>query len=108
MVVVPLSKPANAEAAPLPAESCNLVTMAAAASLAAGGALVATGNRRAGLVVAAAGTALIMVDQKETVRRLWNSLPGYLAELQDFLGHVQSALDDLSSQRERLHKIFRK
>jgi ABC-type transporter Mla subunit MlaD len=108
MVVVPLSKPANAEAAPKPAESCNLISMVAAASLAAGGALMASGKKRAGLVAAAAGTALAMVDQKETVRRLWNSLPGYLADLQDFLGRVESALDDVSSQRERLQKIFRR
>ena len=106
MVVVPLSKPANAEAAPQPAESCNLVSMVAAASLAAGGALLATGKKRAGLAVAATGAALAMVDQQEEVRRLWNALPGYLAELQQFIGRVQSALDDVSSQRERLHKIF--
>ena len=108
MVVVPLSKPAKAEAAPRLAESCNLITMAAAASLAAGGALIASGKKRAGLVAAAAGTALAMVDQQESVRKLWNALPGYLGNLQDFLGRVQTTLDDLSSQRERLQKIFRR
>jgi len=106
MVVVPLSKPAKVETAPPTEECSNLVTMVAAASLAAGGALVATGKKRAGLVVAAAGTALVMVDQQEEVRRLWNALPRFLAELQHFVGRVQSVLDDVSSQREKLHKIF--
>jgi len=109
MVVVPLSKPADVVAAPQHAESsCNLVSVIAAASLAAGGALLASGKKRAGLAVAAAGTALAMVDQQEEVRRLWNALPGYMAELQEFMGRVQNALDDLSSQRERLHKIFKR
>ena len=108
MVVVPLSKPANAEAAPRAAQCFNPITLVAAATLAAGGALVASGKKHAGLVVAAAGTALVMVDQQEDVRRLWNALPGYLGELQEFLGRVQSALDDVSSQRERLQKIFKR
>ena len=108
MVVVPLSKPAKVETAPPTEECSNLVTMVAAATLAAGGALVASRKKRAGLVVAAAGTALAMVDQKEEVRRLWNALPGYLTELQEFLERVQTALDDLSAQRERLQKIFRR
>ncbi len=106
MVVVPLSRPANAEAAPWPAESCNLMSMVAAGTLAAGGALVACGQKRVGLVVAAAGTALAMADQQEDMLRLWNALPGYLTDLQDFLGRVQSALNDVSSQREKLHRIF--
>ena len=108
MAVVPLSKPVHAEAAPRVAESCSLVTMAAAASLAACGALVASGKKRAGLIVSAAGAALAMVDQHEDVRRFWNALPGYLESLQEFLGRAQAALDDLSSQRERLQKIFRR
>jgi hypothetical protein len=108
MVVVPLSKPADIEAAPRSSQSFNLITIVAAATLAAGGALVASGKKRAGLVTAAAGTALAMVDQQEDVRRLWNALPGYLAELQEFLGRVQTSLDDVSAQREKIQKIFRR
>jgi hypothetical protein len=108
MVVVPLPKPAYTEAAPRVAGSCNLVSMLAAGSLAAGGALLATGNKRAGLVVAAAGTALAMADQQEDMRQLWSALPGYLENLQQFLGRVQTALDDVSSQREKLQKILKR
>jgi hypothetical protein len=111
MVVVPLSKPAN-NPDPAPrtcrARSLNWVSIAAAGSLAAGGALIVCGKPRAGLVTAASGTALAMLDQQEVVRTWWNALPGYLAQVQDMLGRVQAALDDVSAQRERLHQLFDK
>jgi len=111
MVVVPLSKPANNPEIARPAcksDSISWVTIAAAGALATGGALILSGKPRAGLVTAASGTALAMLDQQETVRTWWNALPGYLAEAQGWLSRVQTALDDVSAQRERLHKILAK
>jgi hypothetical protein len=111
MVVVPLSKPVgNLEQAPRPCglKSANWVTFAAAGTLAAGGALLVSGKRRAGLATAAAGTALAMLDQQETVRTWWNALPAYLSEAQGMIERLQTALDDISAQRERLHKILAK
>jgi hypothetical protein len=109
MVVVPLAKPVNnTEPAPRPsgANCASWVSIAAAGTLAAGGAMILCGKPRAGLVAAAAGTALVMLDQQETVRTWWNVLPSYLAEIQDVLGRVQTALDDISAQRERLQKLL--
>ncbi|MGB6744934.1 MAG: hypothetical protein WBE38_14905 [Terracidiphilus sp.] len=111
MVVVPLSKPAkNSGEAPRACgpQSLSWVSMVAAGTLAAGGALLVSGQRRAGLVTAATGTALAMLDQQETVRTWWNALPAYLAETQDMLARVQAVLDDIAAQRERLHKILAK
>ncbi len=111
MVVVPLSKPANNSAeAPCRCspKSMSWVSLAAAGALAAGGALLVSGQRRAGLVTAAAGTALAALDQQETVSKWWNALPAYLAEAQDMLSRVQAALDDISAQRERLHRLMTK
>jgi hypothetical protein len=111
MVVVPLSKPVNSpDVTPRggAASSVNWVTIAAAGSLATGAALIACGKPRAGLITAASGTALAMLDHQETVRTWWNQLPVYLAEVQGVLGRVQTALDDISAQRERLHKLFEK
>jgi hypothetical protein len=110
MVVVPLSKPGNTPDAARTRGQCavNWVPIAAATALAAGGALILSGKRRAGMVTAASGTALAMLDQQETVRAWWNALPGYLAEAQAWLNRVQVALDDVSSQRERLRKILTK
>ena len=109
MVVVPLTMPANeAHAAPRSsgADSMNWVRVAAAGTLAASGVLLVTGRRRAGLLAAASGTALAMLDQKQTVRAWWEALPGYLSEVQSMLGRVQGAVDELSAQREKLHNVL--
>jgi hypothetical protein len=111
MVVVPLSTPANdSDAAPCAPQcnSMNMVRLAAAGTLAASGVLLVSGRRRAGLVAAASGMALAMLDQKQTVRVWWDALPVYLAEVQDLLGRVQGAVGELSTQRDKLHRILSK
>ena len=57
-------------------------------------------------MAAVAGTTLAAIDQRETVCAWWNALPGYLAELQETLGRIQGAVDDLSAQQEKLQKVF--
>jgi hypothetical protein len=107
MVVVPLTKPANAldeEALDCGPSCVSWVTIAAAATLAAGGALLLCGRPRAGMVAAASGAALAMLDQQETVAAWWRAMPNYLAEVQDVLGRVQETLDDIGAQHERLRK----
>jgi len=111
MVVVPLSQPANDPATtPRTPQACPLswARIAAAGSLTAAGVLLVSGKRRAGLVAAASGTALAMLDQQETVRAWWNALPAYIAEIQDMLSRAQSALDSVTTQREKLHQILKK
>jgi hypothetical protein len=110
MVVVPLAKPAAeaSEEKPNARASCsqNWVTYAAAATLAAGGALLACGRPRAGIIAAATGTALTFLDQQDLVAAWWKALPNYLAQIQDVLEQVQETIDDLSAQRDRLHKAL--
>ena len=109
MVVVPLPKPEKSTGeAPGALESCsvNWVTMTAAATLAAGGALMVCGRPRAGLVAAATGMALTVLDQQEIVVAWWKALPNYLAEIQEVLGRVQDTIDDVSAQHERLHRAL--
>jgi hypothetical protein len=110
MVVVPLSKPvedAGEEKPGAPAScSASWVTYAAAATLAAGGALLVCGHRRAGMVAAASGAALAMLDQRDTVVAWWDALPNYLAEIQEVLGQAQETLGDLNAQRDRLNKAL--
>jgi hypothetical protein len=52
-------------------ESVDWVKIAACGSLLTGGMLLLTGQKRAGLVLAASGTALAMLDHEETLRRWW-------------------------------------
>jgi hypothetical protein len=109
MVVVPLAKPAeNAFDAPLPqtADDVRWLRYAAAGTLAASGALLVTGHRKAGLIAAASGAALAMLDQKEAVRAWWNLLPGFLEEMHSTLGKAQTAVEDLSAQGEKLREML--
>lgn len=113
MVVVPLSKPADdpdskPESVPGDAEAtrANLIRWSAAGALVAGGVLLLSGNRRAGVLTAAAGTTLAMLDQQEAVRQWWNALPVYLDEAQALLGRVQGAIDDIAARREKLRNVL--
>lgn len=111
MVVVPLPKemktPAGAPSTKS-ADSTNWMRIAAASTLAASGALLITGNRRAGLLAALTGTALVLIDQQDAVCEWWNALPGYLAQIDEVLGRAQAAVEDLSVQGQKLRSVFEK
>lgn len=109
MVVVPLSKSAeNTSVAPQTRSTSDVhwLRYIAAGTLAASGALLVTGYRRAGLLTAASGAALAMLDQGDVVREWWNALPGFLEELQTSLGHAQTAVQDLSTQGQKLREAI--
>jgi hypothetical protein len=108
MVVVPLTKSrSNASASCAnEAKSMSWVRMAAAGTLAASGALLIAGKRRAGLVTAMTGTALVMLDEREVVSQWWNALPAYLEEMQEMVDRAQAAVDDLSAQGEKLLRVL--
>lgn len=105
MVVLPLSKAPGETmaAARFPkVEQDDLLRVGSAATLLAGGALLLTGNRRLGLVAAAAGTTMAMLDQKETLKKWWELLPDYLVGVQRVLTQVEQTVDEFAVQRERL------
>lgn len=105
MVIVPLSKGTNEQGGAMPGDKANSSTWvryAAAGTLAASGALLITGNRRAGLVTAVSGLALAAIDQQETLCKWWDALPGFLEELQGLLSKTQTAVEDLSVQSQKL------
>jgi hypothetical protein len=91
-----------------PGDNPDWLLYSAAGALVAGGLLLVTGNRKAGLVVAATGAALAMLDQQETVRACWDLMPGYLTEIQNVLGRVQSTVDEFAEQGSKLRAAFRK
>jgi hypothetical protein len=111
MVVVPLSNYAN-ESEPAPraveAETMNWVELAAAGTLIAGGLLLLAGHRRSGTVAAASGAALALLDQQETLRSWWHTLPSYIDDVQRLLGQVQGTVDDIAAQRQKLRRILAK
>jgi hypothetical protein len=80
----------------------------AAGTVIAGGALMVAGHKKAGLAVAAAGTALALLEEPAVVERWWHSLPGYLAEAQGFLNKVEGYLSEASEQGHRIQSILRR
>lgn len=72
----------------------------------AGGLLLLSGKKKAGLLVTASAMALTLVDQKETVREWWNTLPGYLDDAQRLLDQASRTIDDLAAKRDKLRSMF--
>lgn len=111
MVVLPLPKSVNSsdtEVRTSNATATNWAGIAAGGTLLASGLLLLTGRRRAGLVAAATGTTLALLDQQELVRSWWNLLPGYIDSVQRALSQMQAGVEDVAAKRETLRKILAK
>jgi hypothetical protein len=109
MVVVPLSQSTtdySAPTRPFDEEAVNWTSVAAAGAIVAGGLLLLTGWRRTGMVVAASGTVLTLLDQQDTIRAWWAMLPGYIDEGQRLLDQVESTVEEIDTKRNNLHQIL--
>ena len=109
MVVVPLSKPANDSATTpgnVESETMNWIGFAAGGTLVTAGLLLLAGERRAGMVAAASGTALAMIDQQQTLHSWWNALPDYIDQVQDVLAKVQDTVNEVAAKREELRRVL--
>jgi hypothetical protein len=109
MVVVPLSKSAN-DSARTPgaqeSEAMNWIGFAAGGTLVTAGLLLLAGERRAGMVAAASGTALALLDQQKTLHSWWNALPGYIDQVQEVLSKVQDTVNEVADKREALRRVL--
>ena len=109
MVVVPLTRgefEPSVGARDDKADSTNWIRYAAAGTMAASGVLLVTGNKRLGLVTALSGAALALIDQQDAVRKCWERLPEFLEDLQGLLGKTQAAVEDISSQSQKLRQAL--
>ena len=109
MAVVPLSKPVNESSAKLELvenERMNWVGFAAGGSLVTAGLLLLAGKQKAGMVAAAAGTALALLDQQETLYAWWNELPTNIDQVQGVLGKVQDTVNEVAVKREALRRVL--
>ncbi|MGB6130510.1 MAG: hypothetical protein WBG54_01930 [Acidobacteriaceae bacterium] len=77
----------------------------AAGSLAAGAVLLLTGRRRSGLILAAAGAAVALLENPESVRDAWNSLPRYIRSGQDFIARAEDFVQELNRQGHRIRNV---
>jgi hypothetical protein len=108
-MIVPLSKPEN-ESPTTPqavrSEAGNWIAYAAGGTLVASGLLLLAGERRAGVVAAASGTALALLDQQDALHTWWDALPGYIDQVQNVLGKVQDTVNEVAVKREQLHRLL--
>jgi hypothetical protein len=111
MVVLPLPNPINEPKVELPAvqaPSNDWLRYAAGGSLIASGILLLSGKHRAGLLAAATGTALVMLDQQDTVEAWWFALPGLIDNAGRMLNQVEGVLDSVDAQRARIRAMVKK
>jgi hypothetical protein len=108
-MIVPLSKPEDASPttpSTVESEATSWIGFAASGTLVASGLLLLAGERKAGMVAAASGTALALLDQQETLHSWWNALPGYIDQVQNVLGKVQDTVNEVAVKREDLRRIL--
>ena len=86
----------------------NWVRTVAAGTLVTGAVLLATGKRKTGLAIAAAGTILALVEDPEGVKKVWNNIPDYLDSGHDMLSRFEKFVGELSSQGEKLRSVMEK
>ena len=80
--------------------------IAACGSLLTGALLLLSGQKRAGLVMAASGTALALMDHEETLRDWWDAMPGHVNRAQSMLEQVGDAVENITAKSESLRRIL--
>lgn len=89
-------------------EEFDWVKIAAGGSLIAGALLMFAGKKRAGLVMAASGTALAMLDHEETLRQWWEALPGYVDRAQWMFERARNVVDDITEKGEAMRRVLKR
>jgi hypothetical protein len=87
-------------------EPLDWVAVAACGSLVAGGLLLLAGKKRAGIVAAASGTALAMLEHEDTIRNWWDSIPSYLGQVHSMLDKAQDAVDKIADKGQSLRRVL--
>ena len=108
MAVTMILKKARNTAAEIagPDRDADWVKFVAGGSLIAGACLLLTGRRRAGMVMAASGTAIALLDQQDTLRRWWKAVPRYLDQAESLVGRVQDAVKELGEKGETVRRAL--
>ena len=86
----------------------NWMRTVAAGSLVTGAILLASGKRKSGLVVAAAGTIFALAEDPEGVKKVWNSIPEYLDNGHSLLSRFEKFVGELTTQGDKLRSVVEK
>ena len=91
-----------------PGTEKNWVRTVAAGTLVTGAILLASGRRKSGLAIAAAGTIFALVEDPEGVKKVWNNIPDYLDNGHNMLSRFEKFVGELTSQGEKLRSVVEK
>jgi hypothetical protein len=80
----------------------------AAGTLLAGAVLLVLGKRKSALAVAAAGGAIALIEDPESVRRFWNDIPNYVQAGQKMLGRLEGLIEQVAEQGGHLKDVLRR
>src|ERR1700723_1636524 len=86
----------------------NWVRTVAAGSLVTGAILLASGKRKAGLAIAAAGTIFALVEDPDGVKKVWNSIPDYLDNGHSMLSRFEKFVGEVTIQGEKRRSVVEK
>jgi hypothetical protein len=86
----------------------NWVRTVAAGSLVTGAVLLASGKRKSGLAVAAAGTIFALVEDPDGVKKFWNNIPDYLDSGHDMLSRFEKFVSELAAQGDKIRSVVEK
>jgi methionine synthase I (cobalamin-dependent) len=86
----------------------NWVRTVSAASLVTGAVLLASGKRKAGLTVAAAGTILALAEDPQGVKKVWNNMPDYLESGHGLLTRFEKFVGEITAQGEKFRTVVEK
>jgi hypothetical protein len=87
-------------------ESPDVVKVAAGGALVAGGILLLTGQRRAGIALSVAGAALTLLSEQEVVRSWWEQLPDYVEHLEHIVGRMKNSVEEITVTRDNLRQVI--
>src|SRR5277367_6384322 len=80
----------------------------AAGTLLTSAILLILGKRKAAIAVAAAGGAVALIEDPDSVRRFWNEVPDYVKAGQRLLARVEGLVEQAGEQGERLKDLLRR
>lgn len=80
----------------------------AAGSLVAGAALLLNGRKKAALTASGLGAAVILAEDPEAMKELWQRVPDYLQDGHEMLGRLEGVLDGITEQGSRVRQLVRR
>jgi hypothetical protein len=80
----------------------------AAGTLLTSAVLLALGKRKTALAVAAAGGAVALIEDPESVRKFWDDIPNYVQAGQKLLGRLEGLVEQAAEQGGQFREMLRR